>query len=59
MSDSDATGTTVQEQTGKKMERRRKASYRDSESGKKSSDKRKGPHHEDESREKTAQRILK
>ena len=58
-SDGDATGTTLEEQTGKKMERRRKASYRDSESGKKDSNKRKGPYHEDESREKTAQRILK
>ena len=58
-SDSDATGTTLEEQKGKNMERRKKASYRDSESGKKASNKRKGPHHEDESREKTAQRILK
>ena len=32
-SDADATGTTLEEQTGKNMERRRKASYRDSESG--------------------------
>ena len=30
-SDSDATGTTLEEQTGKNMERRRKASYRDDE----------------------------
>ena len=58
-SDGDATGTTLEKQTGKNMERRRKASYHDSESGNKASDRRKGLYHEDESREKTAQRILK
>ena len=48
-SDSDTKGITLEDQTGKKMERRKKASYRDSESGKKAFDKRKEPYHEDES----------
>ena len=58
-SDGDATWTTLEEQTGKNMDRRTKTSNRHSESGKKDFDIRKGPYCEDESREKIAQRILR